>query len=314
MSLHPIVVLEGADCAGKTTLAKYLSKQYGFRHIHLTYRFKDKMFTYHHAAMELVLKYAEKGPVVLDRWWPSEVIYADEFRGGSKWPLAHRFFDRVAIANNFVYVWCIPSDREGHRKRFTKMKETGREMYDHLGGLMDAYSEMYSRYKNRRRHILYDLDTQGHDLESFAQHISDTYYFNMFWPDFGPDVKTRDWAGNAENPKYVFVGEQSNPKTRRPVWPFFEYGNSSLWMASALEAGRVPEHQILWVNALRNNREIDISGLLNLGQYVVTLGTPAYNAVMRRTRRGVINLTHPQYNRRFRPREVSDYIMLGGLP
>ena len=113
MSKYPIIVLEGPDGSGKTTLAKMLVDEYGFAYRHLTYRFKDRMHLYHWAALELCLKDAETGPVVLDRWWPSEIVYADVFRGGSKWPLWPRMLDRVALKHGVTYVWCIPSNEEG---------------------------------------------------------------------------------------------------------------------------------------------------------------------------------------------------------
>ena len=77
---HGIIVLDGPDGAGKTTLAKYLQGHYGAKYIDMTYRWKKNQFEYHTAAIHHAIQLSQKQLVVIDRWWMSENIYADVYR------------------------------------------------------------------------------------------------------------------------------------------------------------------------------------------------------------------------------------------
>tara|TARA_R100000084_G_scaffold83769_1_gene39275 strand:+ start:382 stop:570 length:189 start_codon:yes stop_codon:yes gene_type:complete len=49
-----IIVLDGPDAVGKTTLAKKIQERVpNTRYMHLTYRWKDKIFDYHTGAIHL---------------------------------------------------------------------------------------------------------------------------------------------------------------------------------------------------------------------------------------------------------------------
>ncbi len=52
-----IIVLDGPDAVGKTTLAEAFLKKYpDTKYLHLIYRWQDKIFDYHTAAMKLAGK------------------------------------------------------------------------------------------------------------------------------------------------------------------------------------------------------------------------------------------------------------------
>ena len=54
-----IIVLDGPDCCGKTTLANDLIMNHGARYVHATYRFGKTMFAYHTAVMRKALHYRD---------------------------------------------------------------------------------------------------------------------------------------------------------------------------------------------------------------------------------------------------------------
>lgn len=131
MSKYPIFVIEGPDGSGKTTLGKRLAKVIGGKYVHLTYRYPTAMFTYHHAAIQYVLKVAERGPVVLDRWWMSELAYAAVYRNGSQWPYIKRLLHRYVLTHDITYVMCVPDDRVRFVDHFAELKGKREEMYLH---------------------------------------------------------------------------------------------------------------------------------------------------------------------------------------
>lgn len=84
MTTQPIVILEGIDGSGKTTLAAKLAKALQAFHVHHgTYRGTKPtqlVDVYRASLRPALLGYA---PVVLDRAWYSEPIYGAVFRNGA---------------------------------------------------------------------------------------------------------------------------------------------------------------------------------------------------------------------------------------
>lgn len=79
---YPVFVIEGPDNTGKTTLGKQLVSLTGAAYVHSTYKFKGRMLLYHVAQLRKVVRLAETRPVVLDRWYQSEIAYGNVYRNG----------------------------------------------------------------------------------------------------------------------------------------------------------------------------------------------------------------------------------------
>ena len=151
----PIIVLDGPDCSGKTSIADEIVRQTGASRIHLTYRMKSRMDLYHRWAIEWAArKRAATGkPVVVDRWWPSEIVYARAFRGRTLWPRNARAFDRIGRFYGVSYIFCVPRDRQTYVEAWTAERERryaskpwalkGRgQSDDDMGKVYDLYSDV----------------------------------------------------------------------------------------------------------------------------------------------------------------------------
>lgn len=158
-SNYPIFVLEGPDGSGKSTLAMALKQYLGARYIHLTYRFKDKMHLYHGAAIRLAARLAENQPVILDRHWPSEIVYADAYRGGSKFTKHYFLLEYVAQQLGVTYVICLPNDRERYLRHYEELKGQRQEMFDEgLNRVYDGYEWLLNNYLMYRENVMrYDM-------------------------------------------------------------------------------------------------------------------------------------------------------------
>lgn len=156
---YPIFVIEGPDGAGKTTLAEALRDYLGARYIHLTYRWKDRMHLYHGAALRLATRLAQNNPVIIDRWWPSEIVYADAYRGGSKFAKYYLLLEHIANKNGIVYIVCLPKDRERYLAQFERLKAERTEMYDEgMQRVYDGYDEMWKHYLGIKENVVhYDM-------------------------------------------------------------------------------------------------------------------------------------------------------------
>jgi hypothetical protein len=322
---YPVIVLEGADCAGKSTLGEYLKGRWasvgaGAALIHATYRFPNQMFDYHTALLEKVLKLREHGPVILDRWWPSELIYADVFRGGSRWPMGGRMLDRVALKHGFIYVGCIPSDDGWHTRIFNERAEAGGEMYTRNEGVAAQYKQWHHRMSRRADYARYDVCTQGTSMGDVAAGLMLMHtMLTISTPAPFRNAKYRQVAGNPRSPLVMILGERSNPKGRHSVWPFFEHAHSSLWLTQALANAGLKEEQIAWYNVLPEDGDekwaresLDTTYNVIKPHYLLALGRTAQMVCVKAglviPEHGYRALPHPSYVRRFQNGNMSSFI------
>ena len=240
---HQILVLEGSDGTGKTTLAKRICEETGAHYMHLTYRWKDRMAFYHMAEFERALKRSEHQPVVIDRWYPSELIYAKAYRGRTAWPYMYRMLDRVALKHQVGFIMCLPSDKAGYLADYERLKGEREEMYDSgMDRVYNASAWWWSMVKHRPDWKRFDR----FDTSLFGQAIP-TFNFDPDLPSFIMDTKDRRFAGNPYADT-LFVGDRSNQKTRRLMWPFVDIGFSSAWITETFAEMGVPENKIGWLN------------------------------------------------------------------
>ena len=303
---YPIIVLDGPDGSGKTTLGNELVKQLGAKYLHLTYRWGSKMNLYHTAALYYILREATKRPVVLDRWWMSELVYADVYRNGSKWPLLYRMFEKAAIRHGITYVMCRPVDREAYVEHFKRLKESREEMYsDNMEKVYDGFRDIEHKLKNQNHpHLLtYDWMQSGQYVPEVAKNIYE-FAFDRFSGNgaISAPFDFYNITGSFQYARHLLLGDELNPKTRREVWPFFDYGNSSLYLAQVLEWLNVPEHDLMHINANHRfqtitNGYIKIAAERKLN--IIAMGTKAYNHLHSLGIHVDHLIKHPQYYARF---------------
>lgn len=129
-----IVVLEGADGTGKTSIAKYLEENYNAYVIHRTWSpdlekvMDDYLLDSVNDAISVLQ--AHNRMVVIDRSFLSEWIYSKVFRNGTQWKGLHRAMCNGLNGLDAVFVLCSTSDKEMYREHFSALKDNREEMYD----------------------------------------------------------------------------------------------------------------------------------------------------------------------------------------
>jgi thymidylate kinase len=305
-----IIILDGPDASGKTTLQNHLVNFYGAIPLHLTYNqdVAPRMFDYQTENMLKAIELSKDHLVIVDRHWISEKIYAKVFRGGSPWPLMGNMMDRVWRKHAAIYVICLPLNYDvGINRHRENLDPAHPYVDDKFKELLREYFEFASDFTLRKDTVSYSIDAHGADLNGFCNRLIDklaVWKYSQYPKALDPS----DYSilGHAYDAKYVIMGEQVN-KTNEFVWPFYEYRSSSLFLAECLAEIKAPETQIMWTNT----RDADGTFNKHLNYLLVekrllpiVLGDRAARDV-----RGwwgikdAINLPHPQWVKRFNRRE-----------
>lgn len=311
-----IIVLEGSEGTGKSTLAKELVKRFDGRYIHCTYRWPDKMFTYHLAALHRAVKLSTKQLVILDRHWISELIYGSIFRNGSKWPESGRMFDRILKRFGALYIVCT-SNPQKYAEIFNKIKNERDELYkdtekiarvnmSYLKFLYGDPSVTVSDYvtlitKNNGflchdNVLTYDIEVEGKRMPEFLSYICDRMNTSRLTiPSFALDSNIYNLLGNPARSTIVFVGDRINKEKRQIDYPWMAHKNSSLFFAKCLTELGYDESRFCYVNrGDRYGEKIIREVLAHSGCRPIYLGNNSYSPVMR----GPV-IYHPSYALRF---------------
>jgi len=228
--------------------------------------------------------------------------------------------DRVLKKHAVVTVVCC-SEPSAAISRFSQMKVQRREMFDSMADVVKQFwrlvhpetalmeSRTYFDHLVRLGGVKqpgltwYSIEEHGVNLERAAQQILDQlaiYRMRQYTPALNP--WEHNVLGHTNFARILFVGDRCNPKYHQLRWPFFDYGNSSLYLAEVLHELEFDENLAMWTNAYTRNGEGWLGHAQRLvesrGLKVIALGSEAGLALRRR---GIpfTQLHHPQYAKRF---------------
>lgn len=142
-----IIILEGADGTGKSTLAREIQDQTKGSILHATYRADLNMFEYHTTLMMAAFALASMGEtVVLDRWAPSERVYSNVFRNGESYQTSVLIGEsEVAAEDVGIILRWVYTHNEDAIENHTKNKDTRDEMYDDMTKVVEEYEDYIDR-------------------------------------------------------------------------------------------------------------------------------------------------------------------------
>ena len=315
-----IIVIDGCDGTGKTTLAKAICDKHDGVYIHNTYRWPTKMPLYHTAALHRALKLARTRLVVIDRLWMSEAIYADVYRGGSPWPHMGRTMDRIIRKVGGVYI--LAQSPANHAEKFEQLKSEREEMYDNVDRVRERFDMLFeggfaghdrdyvqqlSVFGMRLRDdvLPYRYDVEGRDLDVYigmVYSVLESRWMKQYEPAL--HLHTKNFAGHLHEAKIIFVGDKANSKFRAVSWPFYDFANCSEFFASVLHELHFDETRAVYVNAHDGNGPLYVNDCLRAKPYmrVICLGNDSFNTMGAFTRRAV-KVMHPSFAKRFGKRQ-----------
>ena len=263
-----IILADGPDSSGKSTLARELIKQAGGGVIlHQSKRFLDRMWVYHTAVLRKAIELSQTQLVVIDRLWMSETIYSKVYRGGTRWPHEGRFMDRVLLKHAAIQVICSDEPKvveERHQKtrkvRHEDFDSRMGEVAGHfnqlvqpiklINGAPNDYAEHLSNHDFYCRADV--LQYSSCDWQNIAKISEYLLYGLQNWRDvqYQPALLSSDQniLGHLCLATHLIIGDAPKPKLHNVLWPFYEYGNSSLYLAECLHAIGFDETKAMWVN------------------------------------------------------------------
>lgn len=241
-----IIILEGPDGGGKTTLSETLrSRLQNDRMTHVVKHGPYKgvksedLCKIFFRSMSQALTYNDN--VIMDRSWLSEPVYGQVYRKGENrvdMP-RRRMLERVALARGAVVVHCQP-DFEVCAKTF--MSRLDDEYLDTLGQL----KEVYDAYEQLGQHTslpVINYDYTSDTLSDLFAKLDDKSYTN------------KSSGGGCFREGNILMlcdkGPRANVRSSAAVVPFINFQDNdgpSRMLAETLEREGITEDQVYWIN------------------------------------------------------------------
>ena len=308
-----VILIEGPDCSGKTTLANYLIKKYNAYYIHM--RLYKDVWKYHLAALRLAAKKAENQLVIIDRHWISECAYAEIYRRGSCYPVGARCLDRLLIKLGATTIMCIRSDRFSQLDLHLERKNKGKEMYDEINKVCDYYENVTNGYKyncdslygndycsqyatthggllSRYDVELWDIDNQPNcGMEVWSDRVVEKTkdrYNNHKFVDLR-SANAVNFTGRIDNPSTIFVNLinfEEDPGFRSITNPWLSQSitrDSRSIFNNAMNKIRADETRIAYVDVIDDHNKYTFMShfisLTNRGKAIICVGEKTYEYI-----------------------------------
>lgn len=155
MTKNPVIILEGPDCSGKTTLANKLMAKYR-NHVYIHCAVADDIEELHVKAIVQAISLSEAFTVIIDRLHLSEEIYGKIFRNKVAYD-TKKFDNKLKPMKNVYKVLCL-TDKETTLRLHKERKNI--EMFDNISKVWDAYNEVEGWKR-------YDWQKDEFDLENY---------------------------------------------------------------------------------------------------------------------------------------------------
>lgn len=277
-----LIILEGPDGSGKTTLAKE-QKHLEYIHFGAPPRGKLGAWYQYYDLLEGLWDHPRPGGVIIDRFIHGEMIYGPILRGGTDLTWGHiRMLERVLMGLSARLVICLPPLQIILQNWSRNLEHEAIKHEPQMWNIFTFY-----------------LRLLGNDLRMLPRSVYD-YTARTQLTNPGPFKNEGPGIGMFAPGNTLLIGDEVNKKAGKDGWPFVAPGGSSLWLANLLEEAKIPEHRLYWINAKTDGEATDPRFIdLLQPEYVIAMGGKA-REWCKKHRIGCSIVDHPQYHKRFR--------------
>lgn len=283
-----LVIIEGCDKSGKTTLAKKLSDKLKWPICHFSAPGDDPAEEY--------AKFAkQQGDFICDRFFVGELVYGPLLRNkNSMSSLEIKTIERICRLNGNLLIH-MDLDYSVIEKRFKALGDDNVS----IGENWEAYQRFKEIISCRNLSLLKIQNEKQIDVNFI---IEKAMQIKIKADSIKPYVTG---IGTIIGRKIVFVGDKLNPKSTRFNVPF-DGGPASEYLCTAMSLAGVSENFVYLTNA-DTLGYIEIRTLKSLGAtQFIALGTEA-NKQLERLGIKHKKIDHPQYWNRFHHNKVDNY-------
>lgn len=269
-----IILVEGPDCAGKTTYCDWLVKEHRYEHVHFGTFECNPLPNY----LELLNSLDSTDDVVIDRMWPSELVYGITLRGVERLQNSYRMLQRAFISLDGVMVMVrTPKPVVGERLNSDRYE---------MNGVRENWEAIFEAYQSYTPGVPY--------VEWAGVEHSRMWSPDDLWKHRSA-AESYDRMHGSKRARFMIIGEALNPRDGNK-FTFCSSSGCSPWFADQVAKTGVPELEICWGNAATlkpdSMRSMDLERVYALGEKAA--GWCAKNEV------AATEFPHPQYWKRFK--------------
>lgn len=306
-----VIILEGPDGCGKTTLADKLI-QLGYKNLVFSVppkaaRKNEKtIFDFFFEPLWQAVNTNNRTPIVCDRFHLSDAIYGHVMR--DEHVMSQRvqhLIERYLEAIDATIVLCLPPYAQARFNWECRNRANGEYVKDvkKFDAVYNGYADLLLKPRWHSPLVWYDYTRCCRG--SFADALANSKGFPLPHGVVG-----------SQRPRFLFVGERPGPGHRGRNLPFLNPTGSAGWLYNALHAAGFAEEDVAFVNALKPdgspNDLVSIIGYLSKQglKKIITLGSIAdkHLAPYLLFHAGVHKLPHPQYWKRFQSKQYQQYV------
>lgn len=186
------LILEGADCSGKSTLALALGQQAmadgcDFLYLHGSPWPGEVELQHERMRNQAIDALREEAVVVIDHYWVAEQLYGAEYRGAPAYDPT--LIDESTLEYGSVMALCVPHDADRQVKMHAERRARGEEHFEKSRGIVERYYALAygnpnakgdeyldratreGKFASRPDVVLYDM--WSHRPDAFAQRLLD---------------------------------------------------------------------------------------------------------------------------------------------
>ena len=289
-----VIILEGCDKTGKSTLAKELQERHGYKVIKCSNPKGDPY-------VEYVTKLLGEDNVIFDRFLYGELVYGPIYRRKSQLNANQvQNLELLLRSRDAVVVYCH-AGVDFIKRKFTEENEDFAKA-EHVERILSGYEDVLSR--STLRVIRRAIPTSDRLPEFTSVETPKVLVESRYIGDLNPEI--------------LFVGERNNVREKdryKEVNLPFDFGRSSTILKSLIQEVGIKSFGI--TNAYKNHLAVSGEEQLNLlssevdtlnPRKVVALGSKAAHSLKSAGVKAV-EMWHPSYLGRFKSAQLEDFIV-----